>query len=154
MPALPRQGRSAPEPPVGLAVELLLIAAGGACGAVARAAIAEALVALGAVDVLATQVVNGIGAFTLGLLLARLETTGPHQRLRTFLAVGVLGSFTTFSTLVADGHRLTTAGPEVPLASLLYLGLSLALGLGAFELAGLLHRRLVRIAIAERGETA
>ncbi|MEZ4330818.1 MAG: CrcB family protein [Myxococcota bacterium] len=125
--------------PIGLGQELLLIGSGGACGALARAS-ASGLLAGGAGAALAaTQVVNLAGAFALGLLLARLETTGPRPRLRAFLAVGALGSFTTYSTLVADAQRWAgSAG--VTGRSLLFVGLSLALGVAAFSLAGVAHR--------------
>lgn len=141
--------------PVGRAGELWLIGAGGACGAVARAGFCGLLATWGLPDLLTTQAVNATGAFALGLLLAWLETTGPRPGWRAFLAVGVLGSFTTFSTLVADGHVLSTTTPSAPARSLLlllFLAVSLAIGLAAFGLAGLLHRRLAPIASPDEGE--
>lgn len=53
-----------------------------------------------------TFVINVTGAFALGLLLEALTRLGPdtgiRQRLRLCLGTGVLGSFTTYSTLAVE----------------------------------------------------
>ena len=122
-----RSRRPAPAP----AAEWLAIAAGGAIGATLRVALGR-IVDLGDASpglVAATLASNLIGAFALGFLLGRLTVRPTHPLLRPFLAVGVLGSFTTWSTLVAEGHRLLALGGAAP--ALLYGFASLVLGLAA-----------------------
>ena len=75
-------------------------------------------------------VINVLGAFLLGILLARLERSKPHPLLRPFLAVGVLGTFTTWSSLVAEITLLDASGRTD--AAVIKLGLSLLSGLIAF----------------------
>ncbi len=79
----------------------------------------------------ATQLVNLMGTFALGVLVAWLEQLGPRPYWRAFLAVGGLGSFTTFSTLV-DERRAVAAATSAGVA-LLFLVASLALGIASFH---------------------
>ncbi len=108
-----------------------LVGAGGAIGAVLRAAVAAWVSAAGAPGLLATQLVNLLGAFALGVLVAWLEQHGQRPYWRAFLAVGGLGSFTTFSTLV-DERRAVAAATSAGVA-LLFLAASLALGIASFR---------------------
>jgi CrcB protein len=104
-------------------VTLVLIAAGGAAGAVARYLVDSAVLDRfpGAFP-LGILVVNLTGAFLLGLLAALVIERGllPSE-LRSPLLVGFLGAYTTFSTLMLDSWRLVEDG--LP-------------GLGAANLAG------------------
>jgi len=75
-------------------------------------------------------VINTIGAFFLGVLLSRIERETSHPLLRPFLAVGVLGTFTTWSSLVAEVTLLDAAGRTE--AAFFKLGVSLVLGLLSF----------------------
>ncbi len=111
-------------------VEAGLVGAGGACGALARGAIAGLLPSFGWHELAATQVVNFVGAMALGVLVGGLESRGPRPRWRAFLGIGVLGSFTTFSTLVDESRGLaamTSSG-----VALVYLAGSLAVGIAGF----------------------
>ena len=55
--------------------------------------------------------VNLTGCLLIGVLLAVLLARFPHSPwLRPFLAVGVLGGFTTYSTFAVDVVRLTDGG--------------------------------------------
>ncbi|WP_091739109.1 fluoride efflux transporter CrcB [Phenylobacterium immobile] len=79
---------------------LLLVAAGGAAGAVARYLLGvEALRRFGAAWPYGTAIANVLGGLLMGLLAAGLALRGGEgqERLRLLLAVGVLGGFTTFS---------------------------------------------------------
>ncbi|MCW5725292.1 MAG: fluoride efflux transporter CrcB [Maricaulaceae bacterium] len=79
---------------------VLLIAAGGAIGAVARHfAGAASLRLLGAGFPYGTLFVNVAGGLLLGLFVGWLSQAGRDDggALRAFFAVGVLGGFTTFS---------------------------------------------------------
>jgi CrcB protein len=74
-----------------------------------------------------TLIINVAGSFALGLLVARVWPVAPGW-LRFGLGTGLLGSFTTFSALIASLVQLSFVYPA---EALLYLGASLALGLGA-----------------------
>ncbi|PZQ63649.1 MAG: fluoride efflux transporter CrcB [Phenylobacterium zucineum] len=79
---------------------LLLVAAGGATGAVARYVLgAQALRAFGPGWPYGTLAVNVIGGFLMGLLAGglALRGLGDAEKWRLLLGVGVLGGFTTFS---------------------------------------------------------
>ena len=74
------------------------------------------------------------------LSVALLRVWGAHRYARPFLAVGVLGGFTTFSTYVAEFRDLTDNGDAA--LGLLYLLLTLVVGLAA-AVAGLATGRSV-----------
>jgi CrcB protein len=77
-----------------------------------------------------TLAINVAGSFVLAALTT-LWMARPHTAfwLRAGLGPGLLGSFTTFSAVVFSIYHLSRAG-EHPVW-LVYLGLSLLLGLGA-----------------------
>jgi CrcB protein len=77
-----------------------------------------------------TFVVNLLGAFALGLLVAlTTERLLPHPNWRIALGIGYLGSFTTFSTYAYESVKLAEDGAQ-GLALLNSAGM-LALGLVA-----------------------
>jgi CrcB protein len=96
-------------------VTLVLIAAGGAAGAVARYLVDNAVLdrVPGAFP-LGILVVNLTGAFLLGVLAALIIERGllPSD-LRSPLLDGFLGAYTTFSTLMLDSWRLVEDGLPV-----------------------------------------
>ena len=110
---------------------LVLIAAGGAAGAVARFLVDNAVLErLGGAFPLGILIVNLSGAFVLGLLAALIVDRGllPAD-LRAPLLVGFLGAYTTFSTLMLDSWRLIEDG--LPALGLLNLAGSVLLGVAA-----------------------
>ena len=84
----------------------LLIACGGAIGAVARHLLGTTITARagGIVGTFpaATFVVNVLGCFAAGILLGIALRHQLSDELRAFLFVGVLGGFTTFSAFGLD----------------------------------------------------
>ncbi|MFZ7088450.1 fluoride efflux transporter FluC [Curtobacterium sp. RRHDQ10] len=84
---------------------VLLVALGGAVGTALRAVLAEALPPVSGWS-WAILAINVVGAFCLGLLLgslaARGEDVGRRRTLRVFVGTGILGGFTTYSTLAVD----------------------------------------------------
>jgi CrcB protein len=118
-----------PPQPVPVLPLLLVVAAGGALGSLARYAVAVALPHGRSGLPVGTLLVNLAGCFLLGLLVG----ARPDARwLRPFLGTGVLGGFTTFSTFALETDRLLARAPAV---AGLYVALSLLLGLGASALA-------------------
>lgn len=94
-----------------------LVAAGGAVGAVARVALAEAFAVDDGAYPWATFAENLIGAFTLAVVLTLLaERFVTDRRVQPLLCTGALGAFTTYSTFATelggrllDGHLLVAA---------------------------------------------
>ncbi len=79
---------------------LLLVAAGGATGAVARYLLGvQAMRSLGGGWPYGTLAANVLGGFLMGVLIAVLALRGgaDQERWRLLIGVGVLGGFTTFS---------------------------------------------------------
>lgn len=108
--------------------DLVLVAAGGAVGALARVALARAAPAASDAYPWTTFLVNVGGAFALGLVLTLLlRRLHAEQGLRLFLGTGALGAFTTYSTF-ADGVsvRLLDGHPGLAVA---YAVASVATGL-------------------------
>lgn len=81
-----------------------MVGAGGFAGAILRY-FASVVIVHGAFP-LATLVVNVVGSFGLGFTAGLLERGGAGDAHRHFVAVGLLGSLTTFSTFSVDTLRL------------------------------------------------
>ncbi len=90
-----------------------LVGVGGAVGTLGRYALTRALPGGDGWPV-ATFLANLVGAFLLGLLLEALVRRGSEdetrRRLRLALGSGVLGGFTTFSSLAIEIERLGSGG--------------------------------------------
>lgn len=105
----------------------LMAAAGGAVGAGARY-----LVGIGALRLIGsgfpwgTLIVNVVGSFLMGALIegAALKWSMSNE-MRTFLATGILGGFTTFSAFSLDFAVLIERKANA--AAMLYLGASVCL---------------------------
>lgn len=117
--------------------------AGGVAGTLLRFALATAV--HGHRFPLATYVTNVVGAFVLGALLEGLLRSGPDEgprrAARLGVGSGVLGAFTTYSTLAVESDLLVRDG-AVGLAAAYALGSVLA-GLVAAALGVGLARRLL-----------
>jgi CrcB protein len=112
---------------------LLMVAVGGAIGAVARYLLAVRLYTQLGIDFpWGTLGVNVLGCGLLGIVLGLVEERGAFTPdTRAFLTVGVLGGFTTFSTFTYESWQYLREGD--PVKSLVYIGLSLLVGLAAFS---------------------
>ncbi len=122
---------------------ILAVAAGGAAGAVARYLVMSGVGHwLGAGYPYGTLVVNVVGSFVLGALVETMALVwSVGADLRAFLVVGVLGSFTTFSTFSLDVVVLVQRG-QLGLAGL-YVVASVVLALVGFMLGLALFRMLL-----------
>lgn len=94
---------------------LVLIAAGGAAGAVSRYLV-DAIVSdrLDGAFPWGTLVVNASGSFVLGLLFAlAIERAFLPSDVRGPVMIGFVGAYTTFSTLMLESWRLVEDGAIV-----------------------------------------
>lgn len=125
---------------------LLLVFAGGVLGTLLREIVTLVVPPVGRLP-LGVLLVNLLGAFLLGLLLESLAHRGPETpsglRARLFLGTGLLGGFTTYSTL-AEAVAALVAGGAPGLAAAYGVGTvvlgAVATGAGVL-LAGLRRRR-------------
>lgn len=122
---------------------VIAIAAGGAVGALARHYVAGAVTKFTGVGFpFGTMSVNIIGSLLMGFLITFFATrfSGPSE-LRGFLTVGLLGSFTTFSTYSLETVLLIERG-DWQSAGIYAIG-SLVLGVMALLLGMWLGRLFV-----------
>lgn len=132
-PTLDRQAhdRAAPRPLETSHGHQLIIAAGAILGVLARFGIGEWSKTHLALDFpIGTLIINLVGCLLIGVVQTLcFELRAMRRETQLFLAVGLLGGFTTFSTLSVETVRLLQAG-RVTMA-LAYQALSLVGGLAA-----------------------
>jgi CrcB protein len=123
-------------------VAYLLAALGGVLGALARSAVGAALPHSPGGWPWATLLVNLTGCLLLGLLISVVAVHLPEATWpRPFLAVGVLGGFTTFSAFAVEVVELMDAGAAVLAAG--YVVLSVLGGIVAVAVGARAGRELV-----------
>jgi CrcB protein len=90
----------------------LLVGLGGALGAMARYGIGTAVPAPANGFPLATALINIAGSLAMGVLIGVLAKTTPQYQneIRLFVAVGIFGGFTTFSSFSLDAITLIERG--------------------------------------------
>ncbi|SCX42948.1 CrcB protein [Klenkia marina] len=121
----------------------LVVALGGVLGALSRWGVSLGLPHTPGTWPWATVTVNLTGCLVIGGLLAVLLARYPgHPWLRPFLATGVLGGYTTFSTFAVDVVQLVEAGRAG--VAVAYLLVSVLGGLLAVVAGLLLGRAAVR----------
>lgn len=122
------------------AATLAVIAAGGGLGALARYALALAWPPAPGRIPWATLTANVSGCAAIGALLVLVEARRSPRLLRPFLAVGVLGGYTTFSTYALEVRRLLESGAVT--AAAVYLAGTVVAGLAAVALGAAAARRI------------
>nr|WP_211176713.1 fluoride efflux transporter CrcB [Pseudonocardia acidicola] len=101
---------------------VVVIAAGGALGALARWGVGLALPTPPGTFPLGTFAINVVGCFLIGaVIVAVTEIVDAHPLIRPFVASGFLGGFTTFSTYSVDAENLLLGG-HVGVASAYLVG--------------------------------
>lgn len=124
---------------------LLAVAAGGALGSMGRYAMMSGLGAwFGPATAFpyGTLAVNLLGSLVMGMLVeASALIWSPSPELRAFLAIGVLGGFTTFSTFSLDVVVLLKSGNHM--AAFVYVATSFVLGVAALFAGMALMRQVI-----------
>ena len=89
-----------------------MVALGGAVGSVLRYGVGRLVVShWGHSTVIPTLLVNVSGSFALGLFITiAMEKAAVPLEYRTLVAVGLLGGYTTFSTLAFEAVNLAESG--------------------------------------------
>lgn len=115
-------------------IPFLLVGLGGAIGAMLRYGVGVTVGSLANGFPAATLVVNIAGSLAMGLLIGLLARTTPQlqNEIRLFVAIGVLGGFTTFSSFSLDAITLLERG-DLALAAA-YIGGSVLLSLAGLTL--------------------
>lgn len=92
--------------------ELLLVAVGGALGSIARYGVSVAAARMVGPNLpVGTFVVNVVGSFAMGVFIGLLALRfSGSPAIRLFVAVGILGGFTTFSSFSLDAVTLYERG--------------------------------------------
>jgi CrcB protein len=106
------------------------VAIGGALGTMGRYELALAEPVASGRFPWATLIANLVGSFVLGVAVtAWPETRGARAVVRAFVAVGICGGLTTFSTWMVESERLGEGGAVLML--LANLAVSALVGFGA-----------------------
>lgn len=124
-------------------LKVVLVAGGGAIGALLRTGIAEWVHArVGEGFAWGTLTVNLLGCLAIGMARAAIEVADlGSPELRTLIFSGFLGAFTTFSTFEADAVSLWRSGE--PATAGIYVGVSVVGGLVAFGIGWWMVARAV-----------
>lgn len=115
-----------------MVIRILCVGMGGFLGAILRYALSGQVQHWSkSIDFpYGTLVVNILGCLMIGLLSYLSETRGFFSaEVRLCVFIGILGSFTTYSTF--SNEAMTLLGDGKHLAALTYIGAHLFLGLGA-----------------------
>ncbi len=135
-PALPRFGLST--------TALLAVFLGGLLGTLARYLLDTALPTASGHFPWATLLINLSGSLLIGLLIPFTEHLSPRlPALRPFAVIGVLGGWTTYSTLAVDAEQLAQHGHVGMMLG--YLAATVVGGLAAVLLGHALAPRLHRV---------
>ena len=122
---------------------LLYIAVGGALGTVGRY-LSTVLIGhwLNSGLPYGTMVVNIVGSFAMGCLLSALALEwSPSQEVRSFVQVGILGAFTTFSAFSMDAYNQIIRGDYITAA--VYVVVSVITGIIALIIGVALVRQIL-----------
>ena len=122
-------------------IPILLVAAGGALGAVARYLVANVVAQRVGVEwPWGTLLINLSGCLLISLFLGAGSGRIADSNLRYLLPIGFVGAYTTFSTYEFETHRLAQVG-QVP-GAIGYVIASNVLGFAAVLLGTWLARRM------------
>jgi CrcB protein len=123
-------------------IRCLVVMIGGAIGAVSRFLVGSLIARFYSASFpIGTFLINVTGSFAIGILMTFfLKRPGLDTNWRLFLVTGVLGGYTTFSSFAWETLTSWRSGAEA--VAILYVGLSVVLGLGGAWLGLLVANRL------------
>ena len=119
----------------------LLVFLGAGLGGMARHGVGVAALRLGSSFPYGTLAINVLGSILMGLFTGWFALRGGSQALRLFIATGVLGGFTTFSSYSLEAVLLLERGETG--AALAYILGSMVLGLAGLFLGLALTRAVL-----------
>lgn len=124
---------------------VLVIAVGGALGAMGRYGLTVWLPHDQAAFPWATFWTNVSGCLLIGVAMAMLTevAVNPHRLMRPFVGVGILGGFTTFSTYTVEFHELVRSGAAG--TALVYTFTTLVAALVAVQVGIVITRVATRV---------
>lgn len=111
---------------------IVAVGVGAAAGGILRLVLTQVVVARAGIGLAfyATLAINVTGSFAIGVVAALAQAKpGFSPLLRAFLATGILGGYTTFSTFSLEAVSLASGGAWATAAG--YVAASLALGMAA-----------------------
>ena len=117
----------------------LLVFLGAGLGGVLRHGVNLAALRLGSGFPWGTLGINVVGSVLMGLVTGWLALRGGPPQTRLFVATGILGGFTTFSTFSLETVTLLERGEW--LSALAYVLVSVLAGIGGLALALLMVRQ-------------
>lgn len=118
-----------------------LVFLGAGLGGVLRHGVNVAALRLGSSFPWGTLSINVVGSVLMGIVAGWFALRGGHPQARLFLATGVLGGFTTFSTFSLEAFTLIERGDWG--AALAYVLVSVLAGIGGLALALVLMRQVL-----------
>jgi len=122
-------------------VNSLLVFLGAGLGGVMRHGINFWAVRLGSSFPWGTLGINVVGSVLMGVVTGWFALRGGPPQARLFVATGILGGFTTFSTFSLEALTLIERGDWV--AALAYVLVSVLAGIGGLALALIVMRQVL-----------
>ncbi|MEH3117915.1 MAG: fluoride efflux transporter CrcB [Methylorubrum populi] len=119
----------------------LLVFLGAGLGGVMRHGVNLAAVRLGSNLPWGTLGINVVGSVLMGFVAGWFALRGGSPQVRLFIATGILGGFTTFSTFSLEAFTLMQRGDWA--AALAYVLVSLLAGIGGLALALMVMRQVL-----------
>ncbi|MCE4224267.1 fluoride efflux transporter CrcB [Methylobacterium sp. C25] len=119
----------------------LLVFLGAGIGGVLRHGVNMTAVRFGSSFPWGTLTINVVGSIAMGLITGWFALRGGGMQARLFIATGILGGFTTFSTFSLETYMLFERGETA--AALGYVLASLIVGIGGLALGLLLMRQIL-----------
>ena len=123
------------------ALNTLLVFLGAGLGGVLRHGVNLAAVRLGSSFPWGTLGINILGSVLMGVVTGWMALRGGPPQARLFVATGILGGFTTFSTFSLEAFNLMERGDWI--AALIYVLVSVLAGIGGLALALIVMRQVL-----------
>ncbi|GEP01642.1 fluoride efflux transporter CrcB [Methylobacterium haplocladii] len=119
----------------------LLVFVGAGIGGVLRHGVNVAALRVGSSFPWGTLAINVVGSVLMGIFTGWFALRGGSMQARLFIATGILGGFTTFSTFSLEAMTLFERGETS--AALAYVVTSVIVGIGGLALGLLVMRQIL-----------